>query len=128
VNIKSLADRLEEQGMGQVGRDIFYFSAPEGIGECLLVLDNLEPTTRDEELPGFKESRFRVIVRRLDYDVAISTAKNVIVAMEMRRGAIGDMSVKRLRAEFDPIAYPLPMSDMIEVSVNFCAYYVEPDA
>lgn len=125
MNIKALADRLEDQGMGQVGRDVFYFSAPETAGECLLVLDNLDPTPRDEELPGYKESHFRVIVRRLDYDEAISTAKDVITAMEMQRGTLGDMVIKRLRAEFDPIAYPIPMSDMIEVSVNFCAYYTE---
>lgn len=127
IDLSAITNQLQDLGFGEAGVDLFYFAIPEGVGEAILVTDNLEPSERNEYLPKYKKSRFRIIVRRKDYDDAIAVAKGLVDELDYYEGTtIGSMKLKRLRAEYDPVSYPLPESDMLEVSVNFCAYYTEP--
>lgn len=125
IRIDTIAQILQDRGLGTVGQDIFYFSAPETVQRCLIVLDNADETLRDESLPGYKKSRFRVVARDPDYLEAMTAANAVVAALDIHRETHGPLTFKRMKAEYDPIAFPVPDSDVIEVAINMWAAYTE---
>jgi hypothetical protein len=125
--LDAVAEYLESQGLGTRGQDLFVFHMPEGVNAGILVIaDNDMATEVDEYIPKLKKSRFRVIVRHADYQSAVTLAYQVRNALDLHRATVGGISVLRLRSAYDPIAYPVPESDVIEVSVNLWSAYIEP--
>lgn len=120
------AQILQEKGLGVPGESLFIFHAPDEIGRCLLVLNSLDGIERDDELPGYKKADFKVIVRNPDYHSAMTIAKQVMSALDLHRLTVNGIFVQRMRASHDPIPFPIPDSDVIEVSVNMRAAFVEP--
>lgn len=124
--IKQVAvDALQSAGLGTQGVDLFLFNAPEKAKKCILVIESLDGVPRDEDLPGYKKADFQVIVRNPDYQSAMTIAKQVVNALDLHRTNVSGLSIKRMRAKYDPIAFPIPDSDVIEVSINMWAAYVE---
>ncbi len=120
------AGRLEAANLGAPGRDLFIFYAPDNVKRCILLVESLDGIQRDEDLPGYKKVFFNAIVRHSDYNSAVTIAKQVVSALDLHRLSVDGVWVKRMRATHDPIPFPVPDSDVIEVSVNLWAAFVEP--
>jgi hypothetical protein len=121
-----VANLLAQANMGTLGSDIFVFNAPDKVRNCLLVLDSLDGIERNEDLPGYKKANFSVIVRNVDYQSAVTIANQVVSVLDLSRLSVDGVLVQRMRATHDPIPFPVPDSDVIEVSVNLWAAFVEP--
>lgn len=121
-----VADRLIAAGLGVPGETLFIYHSPEQIKRCLLILPSLDGVELDEELPGYKKMPFQVIVRDMDYQSGLTLAKKVVSALNLSRQSVNGVEIKRMRATHDPIAFPIPDSDVIEVSVNMWTAFVEP--
>lgn len=117
---------LEAAALGIPGKTLFVFHAPDKIRNCLVIIGSLDGTERDENLPGYKKTEFKVIVRHTDYQSAMTIAKRAVSALDLHRVTVNGIYVNRMRATHDPIAFPIPDSDVIEVSINFWAAFVEP--
>lgn len=121
---KAIAMKLEAANLGVIGQDIFYFHAPDGIPEALVVIDNLDGAGRDAYLPGWRKASFRVVVRALDYEQGLARAALVITALESHSSITNGLTFRRIFASQDPIPFPVPESDIIEVSCNFWTAYL----
>lgn len=117
---------LAQSNLGVPGKSLFVYSAPDNVRNCILVIGSLDGVERDEYLPGYKKAVFNVIVRSTDYQSAMTIAKQVVAALDLHRLVVNGLDVIRMRATRDPIAFPIPDSDVIEVSVNLWAAYIEP--
>lgn len=125
--IKEIAAQvLDSEGLGVPGKSLFIYHSPDNVRNCILIIDSLDGVERDENLPGYKKSEFSVIIRHTVYQSAMTIAKQVVKALDLHRLTVNGIYVNRMRATRDPIAFPIPDSDVIEVSVNLWAAFVEP--
>lgn len=120
------ASLLAKGGLGVPGRSLFIYHVPDEINKCLLIIDDLEGIVRNEELPGYKKAHFKIIVRDTEYQSGVTIARQVISALDLHRLTVNGIYLQRMRATHDPIAFPIPDSDVIEISVNMQAVFVEP--
>lgn len=116
---------LSDANLGVPGEDLFAYRAPERVRSCILVIDSLDPVALDENLPGYKKGRFQVIVRNPDYKSGLTIAKRAASALNLSRLYVNGVEVKRMRAEYDPVAFPMPDSDVIETCVNMWIAFTE---
>lgn len=122
--LEVLASVLQSAGIGTVGQDIFWFHMPENhVG--VLLLPPLEGIERDENVPGYKKAYFRAVIRNTDYQSALTVANQVASALDFHRVTVSGVKFKRVRPTTDPIPFPVPESDVIEVSVNLWAAYAD---
>lgn len=120
------AQLLQDNQLGVPGTSLFINFVPDEVQQCVLVLDSLEPAIRDENLPGYMKKDFQVIVRDTSYNSALTIAKKAIDALNLHRVTVNGIYVIRMRASHDPIVFPVPDSDIVEVSVNMRAIFVQP--
>lgn len=125
--LEAIVDHMQTLGFGTPGTDIFIHQMPPQVRKGILVLDDNDQSTEiDEYIPKLRRSHFRMIVRAAGYAEGYQLAKSLRDAIDFHRVTLGDYIFLRLRPTYDPVAYPTPDSDTIEVSVNFWACYVEP--
>jgi hypothetical protein len=117
---------LEAAQLGKPGKTLFAYHAPDNIKICILVIADLDGAERDEYIPGYLKENFKAIVRHPDYKLALTIANKVTKALDFHRQTVNGVYVQRMRATHTPIAFPIPDSDVVEVSVNLWACYVEP--
>lgn len=123
----AIGEYMQNNGFGQLGSDLFVFHMPETVSTGILILDDNDNSTEiDEYIPNLRKSHFRMIVRSSDYQIGYGIAKDLRDRLNFYNVMIGDYRFLRLRPTYDPVAYPVPDSDIIEVSVNFWAAYIEP--
>lgn len=122
---EAAAALLTEKGLGVPGESLFIFHAPERVKSCILIIGDLDGIERDPYVPGYKKAEFKVIVRRPDYQSAMTIAKQVISALDLHRKTVNGIYINWMRAAYDPIPFPIPDSDVIEVAVVMTANYVE---
>jgi len=123
---ETAAKILQDAQLGVPGQSLFIFHVPDAVKSCIVIIDSLDGVERDESLPGYKKASFKVIVRQADYTSAVSIANKVVAALDLHRQSVNGIYINRMRATHDPIAFPVPDSDVIEVAVNMAAIYVEP--
>ena len=126
--LDSVVELLENAGIAKAGEDLYIYSMPENVRSGILVLDDPDtPTEIDEYLPKLKKSDFRCIVRGNDYEQAMNLA--YMVREELDKYEVTTttgLKFLRIKPTYDPIAYPVSGGDVIEVSVNLWAAYIEP--
>ncbi len=128
IKLEAVAEILETEGIAIFGDDLYIYAMPEGIQNGVLLTDDTDtPTEVDEYIPKLKKSDFRAIVRGPDYKAAMALAKRVSDTLnKYDYMASNGLKFLRLKPTYDPIAYPVSESDVIEVSVNLWAAYIEP--
>jgi len=128
MKLEAVVELLENAGIAKRGVDLYIYSMPESVTSGVLALDDSDsPTERDEYIPKLKRSDFRVIVRGNDYMEAMTLAN--MVANELDKYEVttsNGLKFLRIKPTYDPIAYPISNGDVIEVSVNLWAAYIEP--
>lgn len=128
MKLKAVAEILATEGIATPGKDLYIYTMPESTQYGVVVVDDTDsPTEIDEYIPKLKKSDFRAIVRGNDYDEAMALAARVQGALnKYNYEASNGLKFLRLRPTYDPIAYPVSESDVIEVSVNLWTAYIEP--
>ena len=127
MKLEAVAEILHAQGIAIKGQNLYIHNMPEGVQDGLLLLDDPDmPTEIDEYIPKLRKSNFRVIVRKKAYEEAMALAGQVSAALNLYNQTVNGLKFLRLRPTYDPIAFPNAESDVIEVSVNLWAAYIEP--
>ena len=123
---EAIAQVLQDAKLGIPGTTLFVYHVPDSVRNCILVIDSHDGIELDDNLPGYRKGNFKVIIRQTNYKSAMTIAKQVVSALDLHRLTVNGIYVIRMRSTHDPIAYPIPDSDVIEVAVNLWVAYVEP--
>lgn len=127
MKLEAVADILHGEGVAIKGQDLYIFHMPEGKQNGVLLIDDPDtPTECDEYIPKLKKSNFRAVVRGPSYEEAMTLAYLVRNALDLHNQTVNGLKFLRLKPTYDPIAYPIGESDVVEVSVNLWAAYIEP--
>lgn len=128
MKLEAVAEVLHNAGIAISGNTLYIYSMPEGKQVGVLLLDEPDmPTEIDEYIPKLRKSNFRAIVRGSSYQDAMALAYQVRDALNLyNHTATNGLKFLRLKPTYDPIAYPVAESDVVEVSVNLWAAYIEP--
>lgn len=127
MKLEAVAQILHDGGIATKGQDLYIYRMPDNTQAGVLLMDDTDtPTEIDEYIPKLRKSNFRAIVRGPDYTTAMTLAQLVRNALDVSQVTISGIIFLRLKPTYDPIAYPIPESDVVEVSVNLWAAYIEP--
>jgi hypothetical protein len=103
--IDTLANRLQSEGVGVIGTDIFVHHLPEDIPSGILLLDNYVYRTTSE-IPGYRRGQFRIVVRAKTHKEGFGISHASIAALSMVRQSFPGIEIKLSEAMHDPIAFP----------------------
>lgn len=127
TKLEAVASILNTAGIAISGTNLYIHNMPSGSQSGIMLLDDPDtPTEIDEYIPKLKKSNFRAIVRGKSYEEAMGLANQVCETLNLHNHTVDGLKFLRLRPTYDPIAYPISESDVIEVSVNLWAAYIEP--
>lgn len=128
MKLEAAAEILIDGGIAISGVTLYIHAMPEGHQAGVLLLDDPDmPTEIDEYIPKLRKSSFRAIVRGPSYQEAMALAYQVRDALNLyNHTATNGLKFLRLRPTYDPIAFPASEADVVEVSVNLWAAYIEP--
>ncbi len=127
MKLEAVAEILHDAGIAIKGQDLYIYRMPENVQAGVLLIDDPDtPTEIDEYIPKLRKSNFRAVVRGADYETAMALAYLVRNALDVAQVTIDGLIFLRLKPTYDPIAYPIPESDVVEVSINLWAAYIEP--
>lgn len=116
--LESVAQHLEDDGVGVRGQSIFINFIPQG-NEGILLRDPFGGFATDPELPAYYRGYFMLITRGREY-VRMKTLIEQAVDSLRSQGPrqIGDMQVKYLLPRSLPFSYANSVGDQIEFIVN----------
>ena len=127
MKLEAVAQILHDAGIAIKGQNLYIHNMPEGRQDGVLLLDDPDmPTEIDEYIPKLRKSHFRVIVRGASYQEAMALANQVSATLNVYNQTVNGLKFLRLRPTYDPIAFPVADSDVVEVSVNLWTAYIEP--
>ena len=110
MELEAISHYLEEQGVGKQGVDVFITEMPIECTDGILLLNRYAGSTRDRELPGFRDTGFRVIVRSREYARGRRLARDIGRKLKIEQPkniGKGDfyIYVKQMEAVTDPLPY-----------------------
>jgi hypothetical protein len=128
MKLEAVAEILTDEGIANPGTTLYIYNMPEGMQDGVLLIDDTDtPTEVDEYIPKLRKSYFRAIVRGKDYQSAMDLAYQVRYSLDKyNHTATNGLKFLRLKPTYDPIAYPVSGSDVVEVSVNLWTAFIEP--
>lgn len=127
MKLEAVAQILHDEGIATKAQDLYIYRMPENVQNGVLLIDDPDtPTEIDEYIPKLRKSNFRAVVRGPDYETAMALAYLVRNALDVAQVTVEGILFLRLKPTYDPIAYPIPESDVVEVSINLWAAYIEP--
>lgn len=127
MNLEIVLDRLEEQGVGTAGKDLFINFIPQD-ATGILVRDYFGGTKVDHELPGYFRARFMLIARAKDYLASQTLLRQAVAALTVKiPEKFGDVDVRFMRPMGLPFPYAPTPGQNLEVATNMeCRYIDEP--
>jgi hypothetical protein len=121
MDLEAIAIKLEVDGLGTRGVDLFYDNMPVAVTRGLLITAQM-PIKRNLYVPSMRTGAFQVISRQLDDVDYVDPAlilESAIASLSGQGVTIGSMNFRYIRAESDPFVFPRSDGDIIEASVNF---------
>lgn len=123
MKLEPMAERLESEGLGSQGDDIFInFMPAEKTG--LLLRYPFGGVMIDHDLPGYRKGSFQLIARGKDYETALELINQAIAALEMEEADLTGLRVKYMRPRHDPFTFPTSVGNNVEFLVNIDVCYV----
>lgn len=117
--LETVAQALQDAGVGVKGSDIFIHALPQGVNEGIMILMPLAGVEINHELPNYFVGRFMVVVRHSKTKHANDLGLQVSQALTKKATTLGDFKVNYIRPDRWPVAYPIGESGQLEVSVTF---------
>lgn len=88
MNLKAIAAHLIANRCGREGETLFVTEMPRECREGLLLMNNLRGTPLDHELPGWRDTGFRIVVRSADYSRGLELATRASDALTIQRETV----------------------------------------
>lgn len=124
MNLESIAEKLELDGVGNRAFDIFINHLPTEAERAILLRDPYIGTPIDPELPNYRVTRFNVAARAKSYQEGKELMSQVMRSLTLSNTALTGMEVRYIRPRTEPIAFPMSQAGMFEFLVIFDAVYV----
>lgn len=126
MKLMTIAMHLQDSNRGTFGSDIFVTEMPLDCKEGLLLMDTYSGSRIDHELPGWRDTGFRLVTRSADYltgeDLARSTGEFLKTQQEV---TIRDILVKKCLPVTDPHPYRRSEAGYWEFEVDVEITYLE---
>ncbi|MFK3740965.1 minor capsid protein [Massilia sp. TN1-12] len=122
-----LVNRLEALQLGKKGSSLFVNMLPAEARHGVLVRSPLNGTPINYELPGYYQAKFTVIVRTpaAEYEKGMALMKEVTFALTASNLQVEDQFFNYVRPRTQPVVFPLSAGNLLEISAQFDANYVE---
>lgn len=125
MNLYGIADHLQSQRLGVMGRDIFVNEMPVEVEKGILVRDRYSGTPFDHNLPGYFATGFRIAVRSREFTEGDKLAWKVCDALTLQSDtAMLGMTVKSLLPIYQPRPYRRSKGGFWEWELDFDIAYV----
>ncbi len=125
MNLDTIAQLLEEKGVGERAKNIFSGLMPQGVSGILL-RDYFGGTRYDHNLPGFYKGAFMLIVRGPSYDVSKQVCELAVKALTIQGNTyVGEVLFKYMRPRILPFSFPPSPGQQWEFTVTMDACYVD---
>jgi hypothetical protein len=127
MNVMPLVNRLEALKLGAKGETLFVNMLPAEARQAVLVRSPLNGTPINYELPGYYRANFTVIVRTpaAEYEKGLALMKKVTAALSVENLQVEDQFFNYVRPLTQPVVFPLSKGNLMEISAQFDANYVE---
>lgn len=122
MNLEAIADRLQDEGVGVVGRTIFCYRMPDKVNTGILLRDRLQGDRTDHET-GLLNGGLQLVARAPNQIKAKQLAKDASAALSLRDFRLEDMEIKFLLPRGEPVVFPVSDGQLIEALVIFDAIY-----
>jgi hypothetical protein len=125
-----LVQRLVDQGVGQMGTNLFAYMLPTGATSAVLVRNDLNGTKINHQLPGFFKTRVQVIARDTTYLKADARMSAALAALTLDPGTVLEDGVNRMTFNYCrpvalPSVFPLSSGNLIEFNVYLEVCFVQ---
>ena len=124
MKLDILAKKLQDDGVGIMGKTIFLGNMPPDAPKAIILKDSPLGTPIDEELPGYRRSRFHAAVRDESYELGRKLAERVSASFTLKEKVLTGMDIRFIRPLIEPTGFPLADSNIFEFLVIFEAVYV----
>jgi hypothetical protein len=115
MKLDSVAQILEDAGVGTIKRNIFINFMPGDVKEGILLRDGFSGTKINHYLPGFHKTDFQLIVRAVKFQDGEALIEAAILALTINTRAIyGNMDIHNMRPRSLPFSYPLSPGNITE--------------
>jgi hypothetical protein len=129
VNLLPITNRLEEQGVGTPGKDVFINFLPASVQLGILLRDYFGGTPTTPELPGYYKTSFMLIVRATSMESGQELLGNAIAALTVSSDTVMDEYLfKYIRARNLPFAYAPSPGQNIEIAINMDCCFIDVGA
>lgn len=127
MNVMPLVNLLETLGVGKKGSTLFVNMLPAEAKQAILVRSPLAGTPINYELPGYFKAQFSVIIRTpaADYEAGSALMKRVTSALSIDNLQVENQFFNYVRQRTQPVTFPLSKGNLLEISAQFDANYVE---
>jgi hypothetical protein len=125
MKLKAVAEYLQAQGLGVIGTNLFSGEMPEICKQGILLMDTYSGSRIDHELPGWRDTGFRVVVRHTDHDAGEQLAEQVSDVLTIQRDVqMGPIFVKRMLPYNDPKPYRRSAAGVWEFETDVETTYI----
>jgi hypothetical protein len=129
MNLKGIGQYLESVHAGRVGEDIFVTEMPLECKEGVLLLNRYAGSVIDHELPGWRDTGFRIVIRSVDYErgeaLAVSVSTALTVKQDTPMGALSSLMLMKLMLPMnDPLPYRRSDAGVWEFEVDIECIYI----
>lgn len=130
MNLKAIADHLEARRIGRVGEAVFVTEMPMECREGVLLINRYSGSQIDHELPGWRDTGFRAVIRSADYERGETLAERVGAALTVREDtAMGHgrhaITMRRMFPVNDPLPYRRSDGGYWEFEVDVECIYIK---
>lgn len=124
MNLLAVANYLQGQGLGAVGRSIFVSEMPATCKAGILLMTSY-PTRIDHELPGWRDTGFRIVVRHERYEEGDALAERAIAKLTIQRDVqMGSILVRSMLPYNDPRPYRRSEAGIWEFETDVETIYI----
>lgn len=88
MNLKAIAAHLIANRVGREGETLFVTEMPRECREGILLMNGPHGTPIDHELPGWRNTGFRIIVRAADYGRGLELANRASDALTLHHTTV----------------------------------------
>lgn len=119
MNLLPLAEHLQTNKVGTMGKTIYINMLPIGVPLAVLLRNSLTGTEIDYELPGYSKAQFQSIVRAPSYPQGEALMEKLTAALTLSDVTIGPYHFNYCRPRTEPVVFPLSEGNLLEFSVYF---------
>lgn len=123
--LEKLAQVIEQEGVAEMGVNLFVHSAPAEVQNYVLLMVGGDGIPYDNELPGFYNTKYRVIIRHTSYEEGQNLAQETKEALTFYGKQIDNIIFKHSLPRDEPRPFRRNEAGIIEYSNNFLVSFVK---